>query len=111
MTRKRNYSVKWTQIAEDDLVAIVDYIAADNPDAALSIFDRIRTLAKELVSFPERGRVVPELQRFGISQYRELLPAPWRLIFRIGDGEVFVVAVFDGRRDLEDILLERIIRN
>ena len=92
------------------MTAIVEYIASENLEAALAIFDSIRAMAGQLVSFPERGRVVPELHTFGISQYRELLLSPWRLICRIGEGEVFVVAVIDGRRNLEDILLERITR-
>lgn len=104
------YRIRWTEIAEEDLAAIVEYIATDSPDAASAVFDRIRSLADELVSFPERGRIVPELYKYGISQYRELLPSPWRLIYRIEEGVVFVMAVIDGRRDLEDLLLERIGR-
>lgn len=110
MTEMPLYRVRWTEIAEEDLVAIVEYIASNNPDNALAVFDRIRSLADELVSFPERGRIVSELYKYGISQYRELLPSPWRLIYRIGEDVVFVMAVIDGRRDIEDILLERIGR-
>jgi hypothetical protein len=32
--------------------------------------------------FPERGRIVPELQAQGISQYGELIIPPWRLVYR-----------------------------
>ncbi len=102
--------VRWTKTAEDDLAAIVDYIANDSPEAALVIFTRIRTLAEELVDFPERGRVVPELQKQGIFQYRELLPKPWRIMYRIEEENVFVLSVIDGRRDLEYLLLERVSR-
>ncbi len=109
-TGKRLYLVRWTEIAEEDLAAIVEYIALDNPDAAQAVFDHIRAKAEKLVSFPERGRVVPELNKYGLSQYRELFPTPWRIIYRVMEDIVFVMAVFDGRRNLEDILLERITR-
>jgi len=105
-----SFKVRWTQTAEEDLTAIVDFIAAENPDAALAVFHRISRQAAELNEFPERGRVVQELYRFGIAQYRELLPSPWRIIYRIEQKTVFVTAVFDGRRDLEDLLLERVAR-
>ena len=104
------YRVRWTQAAEDDLTAIVDYIASDSPDTALEIFMRIRTMAEELVDVPERGRIMPELQNHGIFQYRELLPTPWRVLYRIEEKNVFVLSVIDGRRDLEHLLLERVSR-
>jgi len=110
MEGKPLYLVRWTEIAEEDLTAIVEYIAFDNPDSAQTVFDHIRAKAEKLVSFPERGRVVPELSRYGLSQYRELLPTPWRIIYRVVENIVVVMAVFDGRRNLEDILLERITR-
>ena len=57
-----------------------------------------------------RGRVVPELARLHIREYRELVVAPYRLVYRITPGEVLVLAVFDGRRNLEDALLDRLVR-
>ena len=35
---------------------------------------------------------------------------PYRIIYRIEEDTVTVLAVLDGRRDLEDLLLERLIR-
>jgi plasmid stabilization system protein ParE len=104
------YHVRWTETAENDLTGIIDYIARDSPITALEIFTQIRTLAEELVDYPERGRIVPELRKHGIFQYRELLPTPWRVMYRIEENNVYVTAVIDGRRDLETILLERLSR-
>ncbi|HZX40211.1 MAG TPA: hypothetical protein VFE93_00150 [Myxococcaceae bacterium] len=36
---------------------------------------------------------------------------PYRLVYRIGSGAGVVLAVFDGRRDLEDVLLDRLVRS
>lgn len=104
------FRVRWTDITEDDLTAIIDYIAIENVESALTVFHRLRDVANELYEFPERGRIVPELQIHGIFHYRELLPTPWRVIYRIEEKTVFVAAVIDGRRDLEHILLERLSR-
>ena len=69
MTKK--YEVIWSNIAENDLKNIVEYIADDSPPNALKIFKSIKKKASSLYTFPERGRIVPELRDQGILQYRE----------------------------------------
>ena len=63
-----------------------------------------------LQRMPERGRVVPELAAMGVHLYRELVVAPWRIIYRISGRTAYVLAVVDGRRNLEDVLLDRLVR-
>ncbi|TLU57960.1 MAG: plasmid stabilization protein, partial [Chlorobium sp.] len=36
--------------------------------------------------------------------------APWRVLYRIADGNIYVSAVLDSRRNVEDILLQRLIK-
>lgn len=104
------YSVLWTKTAEQDLWNIIDYIAQESEDRALAILHEIRTAASALESMPDRGRIVPELKDHGISMYRELVISPWRLICRTEGRNVFILSVLDARRDLEDILFERLIK-
>jgi toxin ParE1/3/4 len=104
------YSVYWADIAHKDLEGIVDYIALESVDNALNILYRIKEKAESLITFPERGRIVPELQFHNIENYRELIQTPWRIIYRIDTNKVYVIAIFDGRRNIEDILLERLIK-
>ena len=110
MMVKRSYRVVWAKTAQEDLEGIVDFIADDNVDAALAVFARIRERAASLYEFPNKGRVVPELHQHGIAQYRELILPPWRIIYRIDGSTVYVTAIFDSRRNLEDLLLERLSR-
>lgn len=63
-----------------------------------------------LCTMPERGRIVPELKLHSISLFRELIISPWRIICHITDRIVYVYAVIDCRRNLEEILLARFIR-
>jgi toxin ParE1/3/4 len=106
----KKYKVEWAAVAESDLKHIIDHIAADSPGNALQIFKKIRQKASSLYAFPERGRIVPELQGQGIHIYRELIVAPWRIIYRISDGTVFVLSVIDSRQNIEDILLNRLLK-
>lgn len=110
MIPHRQYEVGWSRSAETDLEVIVDYVAADNPGAARRILREIDRKAATLAALPERGRVVPELKSFGIATYRELIHSPWRIMYRIEAGQVYVLTVLDARRNVEDVLLERLIR-
>ena len=106
----KNYKVLWAETAEEDLKSIVEYICVDSPSAARDSLRKIKTKAANLCSLPQRGRVVPELKDQGILQYRELIVPPWRVIYRIAEEQVYVLSVIDSRRNIEDILLERLIR-
>jgi hypothetical protein len=59
-------------------------------------------------SFPERGRIVPELREQGILQYRELVIPPGRILDRISEKSVLVLSVLDSRPNIEDVLLRRL---
>jgi len=97
-------------VARDDLEGIVEYIADDSLIEALSNFEKIRNRCASLCKHPSRGRVVPELKAQGVMLYRQLVIAPWRVIYRVSDQTVFVLAVIDSRRNMEDILLQRFVR-
>jgi len=104
------YEVFWTNVAENDLKDIVEYITEeDRLQTALKIVKQIRKKAQNLYTLPERGRIVPELQEQGIFQYREIVVSPWRLIYKIVERKIFVLSVIDSRRNVEDILLRRIV--
>jgi addiction module RelE/StbE family toxin len=105
---KNKYYVVWSNIAENDLKNIIEYIADDSPPNALKILKSIKQKASSLSTFPERGRMVPELRGQGILQYRELVISPWRILYRISEMNVFVLSVLDSRRNIEDILLKRL---
>jgi toxin ParE1/3/4 len=103
------YEIIWTNVAENDLINIIEYISVDSPQNALKILEKIRQKASSLYTLPERGRIVPELQDQGIFQYRELVIPPWRLMYRIADRKIFVMSVIDSRQNVEDVLLNRLI--
>jgi len=42
--------------------------------------------------------------------WHELVVKPYRLAYRVSRDTVKVLALFDGRRDLEDLLFERLLR-
>lgn len=102
--------VAWTTAARRDLEAIVLFLAERSETAALGVLDRIEARARTLDAFADRGRVVPELDRLHVKEYRELVVTPYRVVYRISGRRVLVLAVLDARRSLEDILLDRLLR-
>lgn len=102
------FNVRWTAIARADLASIIRYIAADNPLEASRVLARIKKKAETLVVFPERGRIIPELREVGVYTHQEIISKPWRIMYRVEAQIVFVVAVLDSRRQLQDLLLERL---
>jgi len=104
------YEVTWAGVAEKDLTDIIKYIHSGNPLAAKDQLKKIITRASSLNFLPQRGRIVPEFMQQGILQYRELIVPPWRIIYRISDSSVYVLSVIDARQNVEDILLNRLVR-
>lgn len=46
----------WSIPAEEHLASIIDYIALDNPQAALRIDEMIQDSAYSLMTFPYKGK-------------------------------------------------------
>lgn len=100
-----------TDDAQADLQALVDYIAEpDAPAKADAVLDKLEALVASLSSFPERGAVTKELRDVGIRDYREVYFKPYRVIYRVMGGKVFVYLIVDGRRDMQTLLTHRLLR-
>jgi len=105
------YTVLLTQDAMDDLEAIYDYIYVhDSPGKAEYVIGRIEETFGRLTLFPERGGYLPELLEVGVKEYRETFFKPYRIVYRIQDSKVYIMIIVDGRRDLQTLLLRRLLR-
>ena len=67
------YKVQWTSNAKEDLLNIVTYIKEDSSTIARDVYEKIKEKAHSSNLFPLRSRVIPELQKEGITMYRELI--------------------------------------
>jgi toxin ParE1/3/4 len=103
------FNIEFTRLAESDLDEIVLYITEhDEVDKAVQVYFKIKKKILTLAEFPDQGRIVPELKRIKITDYREIISNPYRIIYLVKDKTVFIIAVFDGRREISDILYDRI---
>lgn len=106
----KRFKVYWTKEASIDLGEIIDYISKDRVSAAKAIYKKIKSKCRLLNENPERYRRVPELLEITSENYREIIVSPYRVIFKLNGFDVYIFAVFDGRRDVESILFERFLR-
>jgi len=98
------YQVMWTPDAEQMLDEIITYIANDSVKAARDSLQLIKKRAGSLSFSPMRGRYVPELLELGIRTYREIIVKPWRIIYKVGSADIYILLVIDSRRDVASYL-------
>ena len=103
------YSVIISRPAELDLLEIVNYYESRNKRFAVELYKRIKSRILELVEIPDRGRQVPELERQGIENYRELIEGNYRIVYSVTALRVIVHSIVDSRRNLEEILIKKIL--
>ena len=90
--------IEWSPTAENDLNEIIDYIAQDSLEYALSLYEEVREKVGTLSNFPKMGRRVPELEDPSI---RELILRNYRLIYRIFGEKVQIIRIIHGSRILD----------
>lgn len=53
--------------------------------------------------------VPQELDVLGIREFHQILMPPYRLIYRVVGATVFILAIADGRRDMQTLLKHRLL--
>ncbi|MBN2655749.1 MAG: type II toxin-antitoxin system RelE/ParE family toxin [Spirochaetales bacterium] len=105
------YQVFVTADAERDILDLYDYIlSTDSKESADYVYKNIKANTLGLSDFPSKGHYPPELERIGITEYREIHFKLYRIIYQIIGDKVFIHCVLDGRRGLQEILERRLLR-
>ena len=73
--------IKISEFAEADLDEIVSYHYSRSPNYVERIISEFEENVISLQKHPKRGRTVPELERQGITKYRELIQEYYRIIY------------------------------
>lgn len=89
-----------TPLAEQDLEAIGDYIAADNPTRALSFIRELRTQCQRIAANPPGYRLRPELG----EDIRSCAHGNYVIFFVATPEAVTIIRVLHGARDIPTVL-------
>ena len=87
--------VHWTNTALNNLRAIHEYTAQNSKIYADRLIDRLTQRSEQIGLFPRSGRMVPEYRRDDI---REVIERPYRIIYRLKENQIDVLAVVHGAR-------------
>ena len=100
------YRVEITNVAELDILQIVQYVASDNQMAAMKLVSEIERQIDSLEQFPLRCPVIPESRELG-REYRHIIYGHYRTIFRIDGSRVIIMRVIHGARLLSLEIFEK----
>ena len=105
------YKVLIDPMAKQDLREIFLYVAVNNSLAlANKLLDSIEAACYKLAEFPQRGHIPYELRSTGIKRYLEIHHKHYRIIYEIEQNTVYIHLVLDGRRNIQEILSDRLLR-
>ena len=89
--------VVWTLNAKCQLRAAYDYIGRNSTRYAQNIVDRITRKTEPLSRLPQFGAIVPE---YDDETIREVFEHPYRIIYRVAESQIEIVAVIHAAREL-----------
>jgi len=87
--------VHWTSTALNHLRAIHEYAAQNSKIYADRLIDSLTQKSEQIGLLPRSGRIVPEYTRDDI---REVIERPYRIIYRVKEDQIDVLAVVHGAR-------------
>lgn len=93
--------IEWSPLALQRVADIARYIAQDDPQAATRWVTELFDVVERLATFPESGRIVPEV---GSHRIREVIFGAYRVIYRVQDK----VQILTIRRGSQLLRLEQI---
>ncbi len=105
------YNIHLISDAESDLPDIYTCIYVnDSEENAGRVFSGLSEKYQSLCEFASRGHKVPELTRIGVHDFLEISYKPYRIIYQIFESNVYIHCILDGRREIQDLLRERLMR-
>lgn len=99
-----------SEFAEVDLDDIASYHYSRSPNYVERIISEFEENVLSLQKHPKSGRIVPELERQGITKYKELIQEYYRIVYEISGNKVIVHTIIDGRGKFEETIILKLSR-
>jgi toxin ParE1/3/4 len=87
--------LEWSPLAFRRTHEISEHIRQDNPAAAEAWLQGLFRVIDRVVSFPDSGRVLPEV---GKPEIREMLYGEFRIVYRRTAKRVSIITIRHGRQ-------------
>ena len=90
----------WSLTSRRKIDEIVDYIAADNLDAALALVEQIETRVQRLKKHPRSGRMAPALNN---EMVREIVvQSNYIVVYELKNDHIVILTIRHSRQDEDD---------
>jgi plasmid stabilization system protein ParE len=104
--------IEWTPDGVDSLNEILEYYSyRAGEKVANNIYDQIIKKIELLKLEEIKTKQTQELKDIGILNVYELVIKPWKVYYKINDGnkKVYILFVLDARRNLEELVYKKVI--
>ncbi|MGA9363369.1 MAG: type II toxin-antitoxin system RelE/ParE family toxin [Bacteroidota bacterium] len=97
------YTLRYLPVAQADLIEILDFIAQDSPNRALSFVEKLDKRIGLLERHPFLGRILrhPKLREYG---YRVLIVESYLVFYVIRGQRIEIHRVVHGSRNLDHLI-------
>ncbi|MCP5061287.1 MAG: type II toxin-antitoxin system RelE/ParE family toxin [Ignavibacteriae bacterium] len=100
---KTKFQIRLLKIAEEDFTEIVSYIAADNPNAANTLANKIEKNFKLLSDNPKLGRI-PRDEEIRNLGYRYIIIQNYIIFYTIDQRTILVHRILHSARNYKSLL-------
>ena len=100
---KTKFQIRLLKIAEEDFTEIVSYIAADNPNAANTLANKIEKNLELLSENPKLGRI-PRDEEIRNLGYRYIIIQNYIIFYTIDDKTILVHRILHSARNYKSLL-------
>lgn len=93
--------VNISEAAKADLIAIQDWIAAENPERATTFVNELLNCCAEL---EDRPTIYPVVSRYASLGIRRRLFRSYLIFYRVSEDMIDIIHILHGSRDYEALL-------
>ena len=100
---KCKFQIRLLKIAEEDFTEIVSYIAADNPNAANTLANKIEKKLELLSENPKLGRI-PRDEEIRNLGYRYIIIQNYIIFYNIDEKTILIHRILHSARNYKSLL-------
>jgi len=105
-----NPKIIWSEDAGNELMDIISYINKNSGKIiAKNIHKKIMEKVEDTSQNATGRRMAPLLKEFGILDIHQININPWLIYYRIDKNFMKIISIIDMRRNLEEILYQKVI--
>jgi toxin ParE1/3/4 len=100
---KTKFQIRLLKIAEEDFTEIVSYIAADNPNAANTLANKIEKNLELLSDNPKLGRI-PRDEEIRNLGYRYIIIQNYIIFYTLDEKTILIHRILHSARNYKSLL-------